>query len=37
MMARMDSHLKKMKAAVDVFKEMLNKMDTMNLRANQEK
>jgi hypothetical protein len=34
MMARMDSHLEKMKAAVDVFEEILNKLDTMNVEAN---
>jgi hypothetical protein len=33
MMSRMDSHLEKMEAAVDVFEERLNKMDTAVLRA----
>lgn len=37
MMGRMDSHLDKIEATVDVFKESLNKMDTMDLEANQEK
>jgi hypothetical protein len=37
MMARMGSQLEKMEAAVDVFEEGLNKMDTTDLEANREK
>jgi hypothetical protein len=36
-MTRMDSQLQKIKAMVDVFEERLNKMNTMNLEANQKK
>jgi hypothetical protein len=37
MMARVDSQLEKMEATVDVFEERLNRMDTTDLEANQEK
>jgi hypothetical protein len=37
MMTRMDSQLQKMETAVDAFEERLNKMNTMNLEAKQEK
>jgi hypothetical protein len=36
-MARMNSQLEKMEAAVDVFEERLNKMATTDLEANREK
>jgi hypothetical protein len=36
MRARIDSQREKMEATVDVFNERLNKMDTMDLDANQE-
>jgi hypothetical protein len=35
MMAWMDSQLEKMVAAVDVFDQRLNHMDTVDLEANQ--
>jgi hypothetical protein len=37
MMARIDSQLEKMEAAVDVFEEGLKKLDTTDLEANREK
>jgi hypothetical protein len=37
MMSRMDSHLETMEAAVDIFEERLNEMDTTDFEGNREK